>query len=95
MAENKMKAVVLEEFGKPVVIKEIDIPTPGAGEVLIRVEASPINPSDAMFLKGAYSNPRKVPCVPGFEGSGVVVKSGGGDLADSLVNKRVAFTSGG
>lgn len=72
-----MKALVLEEFGQPLVVKEIEVPKPKEGEVLIRVEASPINPSDASFLKGSYSSQRKTPCVPGFEGSGVVVSSGG------------------
>lgn len=86
-----MKALILEQFGKPVVVKEVDIPKPAEGEVLIRVEAAPINPSDASFLAGQYSSPRPVPCVPGFEGSGLVVKSGGGAYADSLVNQRVAF----
>ncbi|KAL4506569.1 hypothetical protein ABPG72_000140 [Tetrahymena utriculariae] len=95
MENQKMKALVLEEFGQPLVLKEIDIPQPHQGEVLIRVESTPINPSDASFLKGSYSSSRKTPCVPGFEGSGVVVKSGGGDIADSLLNKRVAFTAGG
>lgn len=54
-----------------------------------------MNPSDAMFIKGSYSNSRKVPCVPGFEGSGVVTKSGGDAYGQSLVGKRVAFTTSG
>lgn len=54
MSDQKMRAIVLEEFGKPVVVKDIDIPQPAEGEVLIRVEAAPINPSDTMYLEGVY-----------------------------------------
>ncbi|KAL4506571.1 hypothetical protein ABPG72_000142 [Tetrahymena utriculariae] len=87
-----MKCLILEQFGLPVVYKQVDIPQPGQGEVLIQVEASPINPSDLVFMSGKYLNSAlKPPCIPGFEGSGLVIKSGGGDEADSLLNKRVAF----
>lgn len=80
MDPNKktMMAMVLEEFKKPAELKEIPIPVPKDGEVLIRVESAPINPSDLSFLKGHYSSNKPLPCVPGFEGSGVVVASGGG-----------------
>lgn len=53
------------------------IPTPELqkGEFLIRVEAAPINPSDAFFIKGLYAQ-LPLPVIPGWEGSGVVVKLG-------------------
>ncbi len=76
-ATKTMKAIVLEEYGKPAVVKEVPIPVPKSGQVLIRVEAAPINPSDTSNLKGNYSSGQKLPCTPGFEGSGYVVKSGG------------------
>jgi hypothetical protein len=56
-----MRAVVLEEFGKKLVVKEIPIPQPGPGQVLVKMEASPINPSDLAFFDGAYDSPRKPP----------------------------------
>jgi NADPH:quinone reductase-like Zn-dependent oxidoreductase len=59
--------------------------------VLIKVMASPINPSDQIFLRGANPNARQLPSVPGFEGSGMVIGSGGGELADALVGKKTAF----
>jgi len=58
------------------------VPAPGQDEVLIKVEFSPINPSDLYSIQGTY---RPTPHVLGIEGSGTVVRSGGGDLADSLV----------
>ncbi|EAS01170.1 zinc-binding dehydrogenase family oxidoreductase (macronuclear) [Tetrahymena thermophila SB210] len=92
MNHKQMQCLILEQYGKPLVLKSVDIPQPTEGEVLIQVEAAPINPSDLLFIEGQHSNPSKQPpCIPGFEGSGIIVKSGGGELADSLINKRVAF----
>jgi len=84
-----MKAVVLEALDD-FSCKQTEIPEPKHGEVLVRVEAAPINPSDIVFLKGQYGIRKEMPAVAGFEGAGVVVKSGGGLLGWSLVNKRVA-----
>ena len=53
------------------------VPKLVSGEVLIKVLASPINPSDVFFMKGMYHKwdvfPLKYPTVAGWEGSGVVV----------------------
>lgn len=65
------------------------------GEVLIRMYAGSINPSDLMFMRGLYGIKKKLPVVPGFEGSGVVVASGGGWRANSLLGKAVACTAPG
>lgn len=75
-----MKAVVLEALTDPpqLLIKQVPIPTPGPGEVLIRIEAAPINPSDLYFIRGLYGTKPQLPTVPGFEGSGIVVQNGGG-----------------
>lgn len=55
------------------------------------MQASPINPSDSSFVSGTYGVKRELPCTPGFEGSGTVVASGGGIMAWTVLNKRVAF----
>ena len=70
---------------------ERPVPRPGKGEVLVRVAASPVNPSDLMFLRGMYVR-KKLPVVPGFECSGEVMARGGGGglLARYLVGKRVS-----
>lgn len=86
-----MKAVVLSG-PKEYSVKEMPIPVPRPGEVLVRIEASPINPSDVVFLKGVYGTTKPFPAVPGFEGSGTVVSSGGGLLAWRLIGKRVALS---
>ena len=63
---------------------------PGPGQVLIRIEAAPCNPSDLLFLQGLYGVSKPLPTVPGWEGAGTVVASGGGWLGRRLVGKRVA-----
>ena len=60
------------------------------GQVLVRIEAAPCNPSDLLLLQGKYGSLKKLPTVPGWEGAGTVVASGGGPLAWWLMGKRVA-----
>ena len=85
-----MFAVVIPKDGAAPEIKQIPIPQPGAGEVLIKMHASPINPSDLAFIKGGYGIQREYPTVPGFEGSGTVVAAGKGILPKLWMGKKVA-----
>ncbi|KAH9074579.1 hypothetical protein Ae201684P_022383 [Aphanomyces euteiches] len=84
----KMRALFLVErissFDQPNLaacfeVREVDTPTPKYGEVLVKVECSPINPSNLSILKGEYSDSAKnaLPSLIGTEGSGTVVASGG------------------
>jgi NADPH:quinone reductase-like Zn-dependent oxidoreductase len=85
-----MKAVVLTENGAKPAVAEIPVPQPGPGEVLIKIHASPINPSDLAFLAGGYGIKKPFPAVPGFEGSGTVVVAGKGILPKLWMGKNVA-----
>jgi NADPH:quinone reductase len=91
-----MRAVQLTNYdGRPESITFTDnlpVPSPGPGQVLVKVAASPINPSDLAFLMGMYGFKKPLPCVPGFEGSGTVVATGSGAMARFLKGKRVACT---
>lgn len=87
-----MRAVVLRA-ANDFSVEQVPMPVPTSGEVLVKVEASPINPSDVVFLKGLYGTKKPYPAIAGFEGSGTVVSSGGGILGWSLVGKRVAFAA--
>ena len=91
-----MRAVQLTNYdGRPESISLSDnlpVPRPAAGQVLVKVAASPINPSDLAFLMGMYGFKKPLPCVPGFEGSGTVVATGSGAMARFLKGKRVACT---
>ena len=64
-------------------------PQPKAGEVRVRMLASPINPSDLLMIRGQYGRQPKLPATPGFEGVGVV-EAGSGLLARRVMGKRVA-----
>src|SRR5262249_2346285 len=88
-----MRAVQLLAYdGQPdsLSFARVPVPSPGPGEVLIKMAASPINPSDLMFVRGLYAFKKPLPAIPGFEGSGTVVASGGGIMARMLAGKRVA-----
>lgn len=87
-----MKAVVFNRVGVPeevLAVREVPKPVPGRGEVLVRILASPINPSDLMYVAGNYGLKPTLPATPGFEAVGVVEASGGGLLGKFRVGKRV------
>ncbi len=87
---DMMEALVLKQEGAPPAVERIPVPTPGPGEVLVRMAASPINPSDLANLVGGFGYERALPAVPGIEGSGKVVGAGPGLFGSYLVGKRVA-----
>ncbi|TAF65175.1 MAG: alcohol dehydrogenase [Cytophagales bacterium] len=72
-------------------IKEISLLEPKAGELRVRVKASPINPSDTMFVRGLYGIRPQLPSGAGFEGVGIVDAVGEG--VDIPVGTRVMFTT--
>src|SRR5260370_16408050 len=89
-----MEALVLASYGPPpfpLGVESRPVPKPGKGQVLIRVTASPVNPSDLHFLEGQYAFRKTLPSVPGLEGCGRVVAAGDGLLARRLPGNRVAF----
>ena len=77
-----MQAIQIEAFGNPAeVLKVVDIPdvgVPAEGEVVIALEASPINMSDLLMIAGRYGYRPKLPSVMGTEGVGRVIAVGSG-----------------
>jgi len=74
-----MKAVTIlkyDEIAPVLELREKEIPVPKENEVLIKIHASPINPSDLMFIRGLYGIKKKAPVSAGFEASGVVTAIG-------------------
>ena len=67
----RVRAAVLEEFGAPLVVQEVDLAEPKAGEVLVRIEACGVCHTDLYTASGADPS-GYVPCVLGHEGAGVV-----------------------
>lgn len=94
---DEMTAVVLDSYTgvDALRIEQRPVPPPGPNEVLVKVAATPINPSDLLFLEGRYGFKKPAPVVPGFEGSGTVVAAGSGLMARYLRGKRVACVSQG
>jgi NADPH2:quinone reductase len=98
---DTMRAIVLdayrEKIEEAIAALRVDqcraVPRPARGQVLVRVEASPCNPSDLLLLTGKYGVRKTLPAVPGWEGAGAVVQSGGGLIARWLLGRRVAFGS--
>jgi S-(hydroxymethyl)glutathione dehydrogenase / alcohol dehydrogenase len=83
----RMRAAVLEEFGKPLVVQEVDLQEPKAGEVLVRLEACGVCHTDMYTASGADPS-GYAPCVLGHEGAGVVEKIGEG-VSDVAVGDHV------
>ncbi len=91
-----MKAVQSGARGNPPdVVEVVDIETgaPGTGEVVIGVEASPINPSDLLALSGDYGVLPPLPAIPGNEGVGRLVSTGPG-VDNVAVDDRVLLPVG-
>ncbi|HAH47292.1 zinc-dependent alcohol dehydrogenase family protein [Gimesia sp.] len=87
-----MRMIRFEQFGEPAdVLKvcEASEPVAKAGEVLVRMLASPVNPSDLLNIRGGYSSRPSLPATPGFEGVGIVEASGGGLRGALFKGKRV------
>ena len=77
---DRMKRVVVDRFGGPEVVKVIDdqVPTPGPGEVRVRVLAAGVSYTDAMLRAGSNLGVPKPPFTPGYELIGVVEELGPG-----------------
>jgi len=98
---NEMKRLVVTSAGKgtsvadcTIEVETVPTPTPKSGEVLVKVTAAPINPSDygSWYLSKADS----YPIVMGLEGCGVVVATGGGLTTYRCpVGTKVGFVCGG
>lgn len=78
----KIRAAVLEEFGSPLVVQELDLAPPREGEVLVRLHSCGVCHTDLYTASGADPS-GYAPCVLGHEGAGVVEELGPGvrDLA--------------
>jgi len=73
-----MKAAVVREFGKPLVIEEVPVPTPGAGQILVKIAATGVCHTDLHAAEGDWPVKPKPPFIPGHEGVGHVVAVGPG-----------------
>jgi NADPH2:quinone reductase len=96
-----MLSVRFHEFGLPDVLRveEVEVPTPGPGEVLVRTSAIGVNYTDIVLRNGDFGpltapeyfgEPPALPHIPGFEAAGVVEALGDG-VTEFAAGDRVAF----
>jgi NADPH:quinone reductase-like Zn-dependent oxidoreductase len=93
---KKSKSIVFREFGPPekvLSLIEDEAPEPRAGEILIHVEASPINPADLNIIEGKYPVRPELPAVPGMEAAGVI-EAVGAEVTGLSVGERVLVPHG-
>ncbi|NKQ51734.1 zinc-binding dehydrogenase [Amycolatopsis sp. K13G38] len=87
------RAVLIERFGGPEVLdlREVDKPTPGPGELLVRVLASGTNPVEAKIRQGVVMPDLPLPAVLGGDVSGVVEAAGAG-VSEFAAGDEVFYT---
>lgn len=85
-----MRAVVVESFGAPVQVRDLPVPSPGEGEVLVRIEASGLCHTDLHAASGDWPVKPSPPFTPGHEGVGIVEETGPG-VTTRTVGERVAI----
>lgn len=84
---ESMRAMVLERQGEPLQMRQIPVPEPGRGQILIKVSACGVCRTDLHIVDGELKKPR-LPLIPGHEIVGRVVKAGEG-VADLSPGDRV------
>ncbi len=91
-----MKAMQISQTGGPEVLAyvELETPTPGAGQVLVRTESISINFTDVLIRQGLHPMMPPLPTVPGFEASGVVEVLGDG-VTQVELGQRASFIGNG
>ena len=72
---------------------EKDMPELEKGQVMVKMLASPVNPSDLVYLLGKYGLPPQDNAYCGFEGVGIVVDANAGLYGKWLIGKRVAISA--
>ncbi len=90
-----MRAIVLPSYNKNLIrallglkVEEREVKKPSSDEVVIRIHAAPVNPSDIAFMQGGYNIVKTLPSVMGFEGAGTVTDAG--SEAQHLIGKKVS-----
>jgi D-arabinose 1-dehydrogenase-like Zn-dependent alcohol dehydrogenase len=76
-----MHAAVVEMFGKPLAFREVPVPTPGPGQILVKTEACGVCHTDLHAASGDWPLKPALPFTPGHEGIGIVTALGSGVTA--------------
>jgi NADPH2:quinone reductase len=98
-ANSTMQAISMKEFGGPDVLEiaEIERPSPGPGEVLVKLEVAGVSFGDTYFRRGYYRPPHTyathLPYTPGLDGYGEIVAVGG-NVSGLKEGDRVTYCLG-
>jgi NADPH2:quinone reductase len=97
MNMSTMKALVCERLGalEDLVVRELETPRAGAGEVVIDVHAASVNFPDTLLVAGLYQIKPALPFAPGGELAGVVSEVGAGVTELAVGDRVMAFTGFG
>ena len=93
---STMQAIRFYSTGEPqevLRVESLPIPEPGSGELRVRVQARPINPSDMLFIRGTFGRHPALPSPAGFEGAGII--DAVGDGVSMLPGTRVVVKTTG
>ncbi len=74
--EKTMKAAVAHNFGKPLIIEEVPIPSVSADQILVKIRASGVCHTDLHAVSGDWPIKPSLPFIPGHEGAGEVIAVG-------------------
>ena len=86
-----MRALVVKEFGGPLILEDVPVPQPAVDEALIRVKACAVDQFDLTIRDGKFVMANKVPIILGHEIAGVV-EAVGADVTSVAVGDRVTST---
>lgn len=90
---DRMRAVRVEGQGGPLGIATVPVCHPKRGEVLVKIAAAPVNPSDLARIKSISGDENLLSFIPGIEGSGTVIEAGEGLIPRLWLGKRVACSA--
>ena len=87
-----MKAVFCEKLGPPedLVVREVESPTPGEGQVKVALKARGVSYTDYLMIQGKYQVTRELPFIPGGEAAGVVTEIGQGVTGVKVGDRVIA-----
>ncbi|MBL8303840.1 MAG: alcohol dehydrogenase catalytic domain-containing protein, partial [Ideonella sp.] len=76
-----MQAAQVAQFGQPLVLRELEVPSPGPGRILVKTEACGVCHTDLHAASGDWPLKPALPFTPGHEGLGIVSALGAGVTA--------------
>ncbi|RCH54785.1 alcohol dehydrogenase [Mucilaginibacter hurinus] len=85
-----MKAIILEGIDKPLTLKEVEIPQPAEGEVLVQLKAAALNRRDWWITRGKYAG-ISYPAIIGSDGAGIVTEVGPGVDRDWIGKEVIIY----